>query len=279
MAHNQRDLGISLDRIWYARPVTGVDLSVEGKVAIVTGARVGGIGETFARALVEGGATVVVAARDRTAADDAAAAIGTGAVPAVVDVADQSSVAALADFARRELGGVDILVNNAGLMESIVSGGPILERSLEQWNEAFAVNLTGAFLCSRAVVPSMRDRGGGRIVNVISAAAYPPTVLYGVTKHALAGLTVALARELGKQNISVNGIAPGMVGSAAGVRMVDGMKAKGFDYLAHHESTVAKRALGTRDDLVGALMLLVSPAGDWITGQILHVDGGWVIRA
>jgi NAD(P)-dependent dehydrogenase (short-subunit alcohol dehydrogenase family) len=258
--------------------MTKVDLSVEGKVAIVTGARVGGIGEAFAQALAAGGARVVVATRDAQSAAEAAEAVGHAAVPAVVDVADESSVAAMAELAFRELGGVDILVNNAALMEKINKGGPIHTRSLDEWNEAFAVNLTGAFLCSRAVAPSMRERGGGSIVNIISAAAYPPTHLYGVTKLALAGLTTALARELGPANISVNAIAPGMVHSAAGERMLEAMLSRGFDYLAQHSSTVAKRALGTREDLVGALMLLVSPAGDWITGQVLHVDGGWIMR-
>jgi NAD(P)-dependent dehydrogenase (short-subunit alcohol dehydrogenase family) len=258
--------------------MTQPDLTVKGKIAIVTGARVGGIGEAFAKALAAGGARVVVGARDEQSAAEAAEAVGEAAVPAVVDVADEASVAAMADLARRELGGVDILVNNAALMEKINTGGPILNRSLDEWNEAFAVNLTGAFLCCRAVAPSMRERGGGSIVNVISAAAYPPAALYGVTKLALGGLTAALARELGPANISVNGIAPGMVGSAAGERMVEGMMSRGFDYLEHHSKTVAKRALGTREDLVGALMLLVSPAGDWMTGQVLHVDGGWIIR-
>jgi NAD(P)-dependent dehydrogenase (short-subunit alcohol dehydrogenase family) len=252
------------------------DWSLAGKVAIVTGASAGGIGEVYARTLAGAGAAVLVADIVEDAAREVAGSIGGAAIATAVDIADEASVAALARRAQDELGGIDILVNNAALMET-VGKGPVIEFSLDDWNRAFAVNLTGAFLCSRAVVPSMRERGGGRIVNQISAAAYPPATVYALTKHALAGLTVALARELGPSNISVNGIAPGMVESAAGKRQLDSRAAQGVDVRAQLQTVVAKRASGEREDLAGALLLLVSPAGDWITGQVLHVDGGWVM--
>jgi NAD(P)-dependent dehydrogenase (short-subunit alcohol dehydrogenase family) len=124
----------------------------------------------------------------------------------------------------------------------------------------------------------MRERGGGRIVNQISAAAYPPVTVYALTKHALAGLTVALARELGGDNISVNGIAPGMVESAAGQRQLEAQASAGVDLRARIDAMVAKRGAGEREELAGALLLLTSPAGDWITGQVLHIDGGWVMK-
>jgi NAD(P)-dependent dehydrogenase (short-subunit alcohol dehydrogenase family) len=252
------------------------DWSLAGKVAIVTGASVGGIGETYARGLRTAGASVVVADIDEDAAGEVAASLD-GAVGCRVDVTDPGSVARLVERATDAFGGVDILVNNAALME-VLSKGPLLELDLEEWNRAFAVNLTGAYLCTRAVVPSMRQRGGGRIVNQISAAAYPPVTVYALSKHALAGLTTALARELGPDRIAVNGIAPGMVASAAGDRQLAAAAARGHDLRASIEATVAGRGEGAREDLLGALMLLVSVAGDWITGQILHVDGGWVMR-
>ena len=254
------------------------DWSLAGKVAIVTGASPGGIGEVYARTIADAGAAVLVADVVEGAASAVAESIGESATATSVDITDEAAVAAMAQLARDELGGIDNLVNNAALMEQ-VGKGPVLEFSLEDWNRAFAVNLTGAFLCSRAVVPSMRERGGGRIVNQISAAAYPPVTVYSLTKHALAGLTVALARELGPSNISVNGIAPGMVESAAGKRQIETLAAGGVDIRAHVQTVVAKRASGEREDLAGALSLLVSPAGDWITGQVLHVDGGWVLTS
>jgi NAD(P)-dependent dehydrogenase (short-subunit alcohol dehydrogenase family) len=243
---------------------------------LVTGASVGGIGGVYARGLASAGARVAVADVVEEAAREVAASID-GAAAFHVDITDPASVSRLVDGVSASFGGVDILVNNAALME-ILSKGPLLELSVEEWHRAFAVNLTGAFLCTRAVVPSMRARGGGRIVNQISAAAYPPVTVYALTKHALAGLTVALARELGRDRIAVNGIAPGMVASAAGDRQLAAAAARGHDVRASIEAMVAGRASGVREDLLGALLLLVSPAGDWITGQILHVDGGWVMR-
>jgi NAD(P)-dependent dehydrogenase (short-subunit alcohol dehydrogenase family) len=252
------------------------DWSLSGQVAIVTGASPGGIGEEYARVMAAASASVVVADIDGQAAQAVAGTI-EGVVSHQVDITDEQSVARLIERAVDEFGGVDILVNNAALME-VLSKGPLLELSLEEWHRAWAVNLTGALLCSRAVVPWMRRRGGGRIVNQISAAAYPPVTVYALTKHALAGLTVALARELGRDGIAVNGIAPGMVQSAAGDRQLAAAAARGTDLRAQIESMVALRGAGAREELLGALLLLVAPAGAWITGQILHVDGGWVMQ-
>jgi NAD(P)-dependent dehydrogenase (short-subunit alcohol dehydrogenase family) len=252
------------------------DWSLKGKVALVTGASVGGIGEVYAEGMAAAGAAVAVADINEEAAHEVAASID-GAAGFHVDITRGDSVGRLVADVTERFGGVDILVNNAALME-VLSKGPLLELDPDEWQRAFAVNLTGAFLCTRAVVASMRERGGGRIVNQISAAAYPPVTVYALTKHALAGLTVALARELGPDRIAVNGIAPGMVASAAGDRQLEAAAERGVDLRASIAAMVAGRGEGARDDLLGALLLFVSPAGDWITGQILHVDGGWVMR-
>jgi NAD(P)-dependent dehydrogenase (short-subunit alcohol dehydrogenase family) len=256
--------------------VSAPDWSLEGKVALVTGASVGGIGEVYAGGLAAAGAAVAVADINEDAAKEVAASIDRAA-GFHVDITCGESVGRLAGDVTERFGGVDVLVNNAALME-VLSKGPLLELDLDEWHTAFAVNLTGAFLCTRAVVPSMRERGGGRIVNQISAAAYPPATVYALTKHALAGLTVALARELGPDRIAVNGIAPGMVASAAGDRQLQAAAERGVDLRASITAMVAGRGEGAREDLLGALLLLVSSAGDWITGQILHVDGGWVMQ-
>jgi len=120
----------------------------------------------------------------------------------------------------------------------------------------------------------MAERGGGKIVNQISGGAYPPLTVYGVTKLALAGLTTLLAKELGPQKINVNGISPGNTMSQAGSSLTPDES----PFIKMLEATVALRVRGTPDELVGALLLLCSPAGDWISGQVINVDGGWIMR-
>jgi NAD(P)-dependent dehydrogenase (short-subunit alcohol dehydrogenase family) len=136
------------------------------------------------------------------------------------------------------------------------------------------VNVTGALNCAQALVPQMRERGGGKIVNQLSGGAFPAQSLYGVSKLALLGLTTTLARQLGRDKINVNAIAPGNVMSDAGKLLTP----DDSPFVKLLEATVAMRVRGEPDELVGALLLLCSSAGDWITGQTLHVDGGWVIR-
>jgi NAD(P)-dependent dehydrogenase (short-subunit alcohol dehydrogenase family) len=170
-------------------------------------------------------------------------------------------------------GGVDILVNNAALMVD-VSYDNCETIALESWNRAFAVNLNGALLCARAVIPAMRARGGGRIVNQTSGGAFPAIGLYGISKLALVGLTTTLAKQFGKENITCNAIAPGNVKSDAGKLLVP----DDSPFIKFLEATCATRPRGEPDELVGALLLLCSDAGSWITGQVIHIDGGWVMR-
>jgi NAD(P)-dependent dehydrogenase (short-subunit alcohol dehydrogenase family) len=254
----------------------GVDFSLEGKVAIVTGAAAGGIGETYATVLADAGAAVVCADIDDARAAVVAKGIteaGGRAIAVAVDIADDASVPALVERTADEFGGVDILVNNAALMEQI-SAYPAMQFSRELWDRAFAVNVTGAWNCARAVVPSMTERGGGRIVNQSSAGAFPAESVYGITKLALVGLTTTLARELGPFNITVNCIAPGLVRSDAGLRLTP----EDSPYVEMVNARAALRARGDRAELGGALLLLASPAGSWITGQVLNVDGGLVLH-
>ncbi|MBY0421769.1 MAG: SDR family oxidoreductase, partial [Parvularculaceae bacterium] len=129
-------------------------------------------------------------------------------------------------------------------------------------------------LCARAAAPLMRARGGGRIVNQTSGGAFPALSLYGVSKLALTGLTTTLSKQLGKDGITVNAIAPGNVSSEAGAQLVP----KGSPFAQFLSATVCTRPTGAPEELLGALLLLCSPAGAWITGQTIHVDGGWVLR-
>lgn len=256
---------------------------LDGRTAIVTGAggRGNSIGRAYALGLAGAGASVVVADLNHEGAQavaDEIAAAGGRAVAVQVDVSDETSTLAMGVAARDAFGGVDILVNNAALMVD-VSYDNCETVSLEAWNRAFAVNLNGALLCSRAVIPSMRERArefgrGGRIVNQASGGAFPAGGLYGISKLALVGLTTTLAKQLGKDDITCNAIAPGNVTSDAGKLLVP----DDSPFIQFLQMACATRPRGAPDELVGALLLLCSEAGQWITGQTIHVDGGWVMR-
>jgi NAD(P)-dependent dehydrogenase (short-subunit alcohol dehydrogenase family) len=254
-----------------------VTKKLEGQVAIVTGAA-GGIGAAYSRGLAEAGAAVVLADLNGEGAEKVAAELaadGLKAASTTVDVTDEASVDAMVQVAVSTFGGVDILVNNAAMMSDIPKDG-LTQVSIEMWNKVNAVNVTGPLICARAVVPHMKQRGGGKIINQSSAAAFLPGSLYRISKHNLVGLTAGLAVELGKENINVNGIAPGLVMSEAG------FKSAGAAGTEKRESRYAAIPHARPDrppvDLVGTLLLLASSDGDFIHGQTINVDGGWVIR-
>jgi NAD(P)-dependent dehydrogenase (short-subunit alcohol dehydrogenase family) len=243
---------------------------LDGKVAVVTGAggRGNSIGRAYAQGLAAAGASIVVAdlnAQGAKAVADEITAAGGKAISVGVDITDRASVDSMAKASADAFGGGDRLVEAAGVMRELV---------LEDWNKAFAVNVTGALNCAQAIAPMMAARGGGKIVNQVSGGAFPAGTVYGITKIALVGLTTTLARELGGQKINVNAIAPGNTMSDAGKALTP----DDSPFVKMLEASVAMRLRGEPDELVGALLLLCSPAGDWITGQVLHVDGGWILR-
>lgn len=251
---------------------------LDGKVAVVTGAggRGNSIGRAYALGFANAGASVVVADLNKDGAQAVAdEIIGAGgkAIAVGVDVSSEEQTLAMAEAAKQAFGGVDILVNNAALMVD-VSYDDLETVSLDAWNKAFAVNTTGALLCARAVAPSMRERGGGSIINQTSGGAFPATGLYGITKLALVGLTTSLAKRYGKDGITCNAIAPGNVKSDAGKMLVP----DDSPFIQFLQMTCATRPRGEPDELVGAAIMLSSPAGAWITGQVIHIDGGWVMR-
>jgi NAD(P)-dependent dehydrogenase (short-subunit alcohol dehydrogenase family) len=251
---------------------------LDGKVAIVTGAggRGNSIGRAYALGLAGAGAAVVVADLNADGANAVAEEIvsaGGKAIGVGVDIAKPDSVARMAKTSTDAFGGVDILVNNAALMAEL-GHLQAVDIPLEQWNRIMDVNVTGALNCAQAIVPLMRARGGGKIVNQVSAGAFPAISVYGISKLALVGLTTTLARQLGREKINVNAIAPGNTMSDAGKMLTP----EDSPFVKLLEATVAMRVRGQPDELVGTLLLLCSSAGDWITGQVLHVDGGWVLR-
>lgn len=251
---------------------------LDGKVAVVTGAggRGNSIGRAYARGLAHAGAAVVVADLNKEGAErvrDEIIAGGGKAVAVGVDITRPESVEAMARAAVDAFGGVDILVNNAALMAELASVSAV-DMPLDEWNRILDVNLTGALNCTKAIVPLMRQRGGGKIINQTSGGAFPAISVYGISKLALVGLTTTLARQLGRENINVNAIAPGNTTSDAGRQLTP----DDSPFIKFLEASVAMRVRGAPDELVGTLLLLCSPAGDWITGQVINVDGGWVLR-
>ena len=250
------------------------DIRLDGKVAVVTGGA-GGIGRAYCRTLADAGASVIVADLDGTGAERVTgelAADGLSVVAATVDITDVDSVASMVDVARSTFGGVDILVNNAAIIDMPYTA--LATYPLDWWERGFRINVTGALICTQAVVPVMLERGGGKIINQSSSGAFTAAGAYGIGKLALVGLTVALAKELGPQNIHVNGIAPGMVDTEAALKSVP----HDSPLRDRMRSTAAVKAFGDPEDLCGALLFLASAASDWMTGQTLNVDGGTTFR-
>jgi NAD(P)-dependent dehydrogenase (short-subunit alcohol dehydrogenase family) len=248
--------------------------TLKGKIAIVTGgAR--GIGRAYAEALVGEGAAVVIADMLEAEGEETAEAIraaGGRALFLRVDVSDPASTEAMATATVAEFGGIDILVNNAAMFASLV-GGPLTELSVERWDKTMAVNVKGAWLCIKAVLPSMRARGGGAIVNQSSISAFgmPYMLDYTASKAAVIGLTKSVASEVGRDNIRVNCIAPG------------GTATEGYSQIMGGNMEMAEeRAKSTQliagqmkpDAMVGTLLHLVSDGARFVTGQTLVVDGG-----
>ena len=249
------------------------DLS--GKVAVITGGA-GSIGVVYADALARAGASVVVADLDGQAAERTAKELtgnGFHAVPVQVDVTSADSTAAMAATATTAFGGVDILINNAAIMTDLPPYG-LSNMPVPEWDRVFNVNLRGPLLCTQAVLESMTSRGGGRIVNGLSAGAFMAGGIYGISKYALHSLTANLAMELGSRGINVNGIAPGLVDSDSGYVSLP----KDSPFRDAIAATIPGKKFGPPEDLVGTLLLLCSKAGEWINGQTISVDGGWVMR-
>ncbi len=233
--------------------------ALDKKVAMVTGGAQG-IGAAIASGLQAEGATVVIA--DLNPPD--------GGIRA--DVSSEEDVAGMVEETLARHGRIDILVNNAGLYASLEMRA-FTEIPLEEWNRVMQVNVASMFLTSRAVVPVMREQGGGKIVNISSGTPFRgvPFLLHYVTsKGAIVALTRALAKELGKDSIHVNCIAPGFT-------MSEGVKSNPKVVEALRDVSVAARTIQrdqVPEDVVGAVVFLCTPAADFITGQTMVIDGG-----
>jgi NAD(P)-dependent dehydrogenase (short-subunit alcohol dehydrogenase family) len=242
--------------------------NLQGKVAIVTGGAQG-IGRAIADRLAADGARIVIA--DLKGAEGAAADFTDG-VGLAVDVSSEDDVARMAAETVERCGAIDILVNNAGLYASLPMR-PFEQIPVDEWRQVMDVNVLSMFLTCRAVVPRMREQGGGRIVNISSGTPFRgvPFVLHYVTsKGAIVAFTKALAKELGGDEILVNCVAPGFT-------MSDGVQKNPEVVEALRDVSVSARTIKrdqVPEDVVGAVAFLCGPESTFITGQTMVIDGG-----
>lgn len=250
-------------------------MSVSGKVVLITGAA-RGLGFEYARALAAAGAHVV--AGDVSDCSAAVAAAGHGAIGVTLDVTDVKSCEAMVAAAVETFGRVDALVNNAALYGSL-RGGRFNAIPETDWDAAMAVNVKGIWNCCKAVVPAMRQNGagGGSIVNVASLAAtygMPFALHYTTSKAAVIGLTRGLARELGRDNIRVNALAPSAVMTEGTVEFLGEKYERGLEVIRAGQSI--QRTL-VPSDLTGTVAWLIGDGSQFVTGQTIAVDGGTVM--
>lgn len=248
--------------------------SLDGRVAIVTGGG-GGLGVGICRTLAAAGAAVVVAGRTPATLEPVVAAIneeGGKAVTVEVDIANKASVEAMVAKTVQAFGGVDVLVNNAAVYHL----RPWTEITEEEWDEVHGTNLKGYFLCARAAYPSMKERGNGRIINVASITffgGFPDLLDYVASKAGIVGLTRAMAREVGVDKITVNTVAPGAFPTDA--------EKIHHDLEGHIRRVLESQALkrrGTAEDIGNLMTFLASDASSFITGQMIEIDGGWMMH-
>ncbi len=245
-----------------------------GKVALVTGAS-SGIGQQQALVLARAGASVVLLGRRQEQLQQAAEQIeeeGGNAAVLAADLGDRSQIAQIAEQAAASYGPVDILINAAG----VNLRQPVDEITLESWDQTLNLNLATPFFLARELVTSMRDKGWGRVINIASlqsVRAFANSVPYGASKGGIAQLTRAMAEAWSQYGIACNAIAPGFFPTQ--------LTAPVYEQPEKLEQLAAQTAIGRNGelaDLDGITIFLASPASDYITGQVIHVDGGFTAK-
>ena len=250
--------------------------SLEGKVALVTGAAYG-IGFAIAEALASAGAKIAFNCRNKEHLETALKAYKERGIEArgyLADVTNEAEIANMVASVSKELGSVDILVNNAGIIKRI----PMHEMSAEEYREVVDIDLVAPFLVSKAVLPAMMEKKSGKIINIcsmMSELGRETVSAYASAKGGLKMLTKNIASEYGKYNIQCNGIGPGYIATPQTAplreRQADGSRHPFDSFIV--AKTPAER-WGTPEDLQGAAIFLASKASDFVNGHILYVDGG-----
>ena len=240
-----------------------------GEVALVTGAS-RGIGASIASALKAAGATVVGTATSESGAAGITAALGENGRGVVLDIADDDSVSAAIKDIQANEGAPTIVVNNAGITRDNL----LMRMKQEEWDDVISTNLSGVFRVSKAVLRGMMKAKRGRIINVASVIAVMGNAgqaNYGAAKAGIVGFSKSLAKEIGSRNITVNVVAPGFIDT-------DMTKVLPEEQKAAMLGQIPLGRLGDTDDIASAVVFLASPAGGYITGETLHVNGGmWVV--
>ncbi len=252
------------------------DFTLHGKTALVTGAAYG-IGFAIAEALAEAGAKIAFNCRSQRHLNEALAAYAAKGIEArgyICDVTDEDAVRNMVASIAEEIGAVDILVNNAGIIRRV----PMHEMSAEEFREVVDIDLTAPFIVSKAVIPAMIAKGGGKIINVcsmMSELGRETVSAYASAKGGLKMLTRNIASEYGRYNIQCNGIGPGYIATPQTAplreRQADGSRHP-FDSFIVAKTPAAR--WGAPDDLKGPAVFLASAASDFVNGHILYVDGG-----
>jgi 3-oxoacyl-[acyl-carrier protein] reductase len=251
---------------------TTVFPSLKDRVVIITGAGQG-IGRVYAKAFAAAGACVVIAELNEEKAAAVAEQIleaDQQALAVTTDVGDEASVKEMIEIVEDEWGRIDVLINNAGIF-STLEMRPFDQIPLEEWEEVLRVNLTGAFLCAKAVLPAMRRAKWGRIINIGSGAVRlgrPNYLHYIASKAALAGMSLSMARELGPDGITVNTILPGATFTEIERKTVTPEQKQRIISM----QCIPRAELP--EDLIGAALFLASDASAFVTGQSINLDGG-----
>ena len=239
---------------------------LNGQTAIVTGAATG-IGEVIARRLASAGARVAIADIDEQAAVETANRIGDHAFPVRLDITDANSVEQALKEVLARTQSLEIVVNNAGLAGK---AAPIWEQTDEDWNRVLAINVTGPFFLCRAVMPHMRSRGYGRIVNIASIAGKegnPNMVAYSASKAAIIGLTKSIAKEVATENICVNAVSPAVIRT----RILDQLTPAQVAYMVER---IPMKRTGQPEEVAAVVHFLASRDCSFVTGQCYDVSGG-----
>lgn len=248
--------------------------SLKGRVAIVTGAG-GGLGVGICDSLAAAGANVVAAGRTQESIDAVADRLrdaGGEAMSALCDVTDRQSIDAMTRSVAERYGGIDILINNA----AIYPRRAWTEITDQEWDEVLGTNLKGYFMCAHSAFPYMKKRGHGRIINVASITFFGGWGMlldYVTSKGGIVAFTRGLAREIGEEGITVNTIAPGAFPTDAEKIHPD---PEGYTQFVLDSQSIKRR--GTPDDIGNLVVFLASDAASFITGQLINIDGGWVMH-